>query len=288
MKKQQPLTCIASARLSSHQQVGGDSLGQQVRALENFAKSRSWKLLPEGKVFQEINTGTKRRKVYDDHIQYMKANPGKVGYYLVPCIDRLSRGGTAVYVEMKKELSELGVILVDAQGIIQEAENMKEMDDLGFEYEWSISSASEISESFISTQAKIERDTILRRTIPKQITYTQKGYQIGRNDDGYINKKIVAGTQNRFIQVPDPERAHFFKKIFELRGENRLTDREILDYVNDNMGFRTKAFNRWNKERTAIIGQGGGKKLGIKQLQRIYQRFVYAGVLLRSGHTTSQ
>lgn len=279
MKEIHPQTCIASARLSSHQQVGGDSLERQVFALESFAKSRNWQLLPEGKVFEEVNSATKRRKLYDYHIQYIKDNPGKVGYYLIPNIDRFSRGGSAVYEDMKKELADLDVVLVDTNGVIQEAKNMDEMDILGFRYGWSVSSTSEITESVLSTHAKVERDTILRRTIPKQIAYTQRGFQIGRPDDGYVNQKIVSGTQVRFIQAPDPERANYFRKIFELRAENKLTDQEILSYVNDKMGFRTKVFNRWNKEQTAIVGQSGGKRLTIKQLQRIYQRFSYSGVI---------
>ena len=278
-KLERPKTCIASARLSSTQQVAGESMELQVKALEGYAAAREWQLLPSGRVFEEIGTATKRRKLYDEHINYIKENPGKVGYYLIPCIDRLSRAGTAAYEGMKKELEQLGVALVDAQGIIQEAKNMEEMDSLGFEYEWSKSSASEFTESLLSTQAKVERDTILRRTIPKQITYTQKGYQVGRPDDGYINQKVVAGTQIRFIQAPDPEREHFIKKIFELRAGGQHTDQEIMRILNDEMGFRTKSFNRWNKEHTAIVGQGGGKKLQIKQLQRIYQRTIYAGVL---------
>lgn len=279
MENARPLTCIASARLSSHEQIGGDSLGQQVRGLENYAKTKGWELLPDGKVFTEISTAAKRRKLYESHLKYIKENPGRVGYYLVPCIDRFSRGGAGAYEEMKRELASLGVALIDARGIIQEAKNLQELEDLGFEYEWSVSSASEYAETLLSTQASVERKTILERTIPKQIKYTQKGYQVGRPDDGYVNQKIVAGTQNRFIQAPDPERAHFIRKIFELRAENKMTDREILDYLHDQMGFRTKTFNRWNPEGTAIIGQGGGKKIDVKRLQRIYQRFVYAGVL---------
>lgn len=277
---ERPQTCIASARLSSTQQVAGESMELQVKALENYAAVRDWELLPSGKVFEEIGTATKRRKLFEDHLAYIREHPGKVGYYLIPCIDRLSRAGTSEYEAMKRELRELNVVLVDERGIIQESKNLTELDNLGFnEYEWGYESPSEISETILSTQAKIERDTILRRTIPKQITYTQKGYQIGRPDDGYVNQKVVAGTQIRFIQASDPERAHFFKKIFELRAGGQHTDQEILRILNDDMGFRTKTFNRWNKAHTEIIGQGGGKKLQIKQLQRIYQRFAYAGVL---------
>jgi hypothetical protein len=184
-----------------------------------------------------------------------------------------------MYQEMKKELSDLGVMLIDTNGIIQETKNMPELAELGFEYEWSTESPSDMTEVLLATTAKQERDTILKRTIPKQIAYTQKGFQIGRPDDGMMNFKTQVGSQLRFIQVPDPERAHFIKKIFEMRAENKHSDQEILRIVNDDLGFRTKKFHRWNETKTAIIGEAGGHKLKIKQLQRIYQRLTYAGLL---------
>ena len=279
MKKDRPKTCLASARISSHQQMAGESLDDQVRILKASASQKGWKILPDGEVDIEIFTGTKRRPVYEQHIQYIKENPGKVGYYLIRYIDRFTRGGASVYQDMKKELADLGVMLVDTNGIIQESRNMSELEELGFEYEWSTESPSDMTEVMLATTAKQERDTILKRTIPKQIAYTQKGFQIGRPDDGYVNFRTQVGTQIRFVQAPDPERAHFIKKIFELRAENKHTDREILKILTDDMGFRTKTFHRWNKTKTEIIGQGGGVKIGIKQLQRIYQRVAYAGVL---------
>lgn len=279
MQKERPRTCLASARISSQQQMAGESLDDQVRVLKTTAEHKGLKILPDGEVAVEIFTGTKRRPVYEQHIQYIKDNPGKVGYYLIRYIDRFTRGGASVYHDMKKELSDLGVMLIDTNGIIQESRNMPELAEMGFEYEWSVESPSDMTEVMMATTAKQERDTILKRTIPKQIAYTQKGFQIGRPDDGMMNYRTQVGTQIRFVQVPDPERAHFIRKIFELRAENKHSDQEILHIVNEDMGFRTKKFHRWNKTHTEIIGEGGGHKLHIKQLQRIYQRLAYAGVL---------
>lgn len=272
-------TCLASARISSQQQMAGESLDDQVRVIKNAAEHRGLQILPDGEVAVEIFTGTKRRPVYEEHIQYIKENPNKVGYYLIRYIDRFTRSGASTYQDMKKELADLGVMLIDTNGIIQESKNMPELDALGFEYEWSVESPSDMTEVMMATTAKQERDTILKRTIPKQIVYTQKGFQIGRPDDGMMNYRTQVGTQIRFVQAPDPERAHFIQKIFELRAENKLSDAEILHFVNEEMGFRTKKFHRWNKKHTEIIGEGGGHKLHIKQLQRIYQRLAYAGVL---------
>ena len=279
MQKERPKTCLASARISSQQQMAGESLSDQVRVLKSSAEQKGLKILPDGEVAVEIFTGTKRRPVYEEHIQYIKDNPGKVGYYLIRYIDRFTRGGASVYQDLKKELADLGVMLIDTNGIIQESRNMPELADMGFEYEWSVESPSDMTEMMMATTAKQERDTILKRTIPKQIAYTQKGFQIGRPDDGYINYRTQVGTQIRYVQAQDPERAHFIRKIFELRAEGKHTDQEILRILTDDMDFRTKKFHRWNKKHIEIIGEGGGVKINIKQLQRIYQRVAYAGVL---------
>lgn len=278
-KKAHPQTCLASARISSHQQIGGDSLDDQVRVISHFAEQRGLEILPDGEVATEIFTGSKRRPVFEEHIQYIKENPGKVGYYLIRYIDRFTRGGASNYQDLKTELADLGVILIDTNGIIQESQNMPEMDSLGFEYEWSKQSPSDMTEMMLATTAKQERDTIIRRTIPKQIEYTQKGFKVRGSVDGYVNKKVQIDNQMRFVCAPDPERAHFIIKIFELRAENKHTDREILHILHEEMGFRTKKHKKWNQKKTSIVGEGGNKKISIKQLQRIYQRQAYAGVV---------
>lgn len=274
-----PKTCLASARVSTQKQTGGESLKDQVSEIERFAKDINLKILPDGVVDVEVFTGSKRRPVYEKHIEYIKNNPGKVGYYIIRYIDRFTRGGVGPYKEMKMELAELGVELIDTYGVIQPAKNLPELEELGFEYEWSKRSNSEMTEAMMAIKGEEEKLDILRRTIPKQIGYTQKGFQIGRPDDGFVNEKIAHGGMLRCIQVPDPKRAHFFIKIFELRAQNKYTDKEIVYILNQEMDFRTKTFNRWDKSQTEVIGKGGRKKLTVKQMQRIIQRVSYAGFI---------
>ncbi|MEN9920766.1 MAG: hypothetical protein RL538_659 [Candidatus Parcubacteria bacterium] len=278
MKKyERPKTALASARLSSPQQIAGGSMDNQIHIIESFAKRKGILLLSGVDI--EIASGAKRRPVYEDHIQYIKEHLGAVGYYIIYQIDRFTREGASTYQEMKKELSELNVVLVDAFGIIQESRNMQEMEELGFEeYEWSHQSPSETTEALEAERARSERKTILQRTIPKQIQYTQRGFHVGCPDDGFVNKKIQVGRELRFVMSPDPERAHFFKKMFELRAECRLTDQEIVDLINE-MGYLSKIRKKWNKRKTEIIGQSGGVKMTVKQMHKICERFSYAGVL---------
>lgn len=277
MKSERPNTALASGRLSSHQQIAGGSLDNQVHMIEVFAERKGIVLLSGVDV--EIASGAKRRPVYEDHIQYIKDHPGVVGYYIIYQIDRFTREGAATYQEMKKELAELNVVLIDVFGIIQESQNMQEMEELGFsEYEWSHQSPSEATEALEAERARADRKTILQRTIPKQIQYTQRGFHVGCPDDGFVNKRVQVGREMRFIQAPDPDRAHFFKLAIELRSEGRMTDKEIVDHINE-LGFKTKTRKKWNKRKTEIIGRTPGVKMDVKLLHKISQRFSYAGVV---------
>ena len=277
MKRERPQTALASGRLSSHQQIAGGSLDNQVNIITSYAERKGIVLLRGVDV--EIASGAKRRPVYDEHIQYIKEHPGEVGYYIIYQIDRFTREGAAPYQEMKKELAQLDVLLLDAFGIIQESKNMQEMETLGFEdYEWSHQSPSEATEALEAERARSERKTILQRTIPKQIQYTQRGFHVGCPDDGFINKRVQVGREMRFVQAPDPDRSHFFKQAIELRAEGRMTDQEIVGHINE-LGFKTKTRKKWNKRKTEIVGHTPGIKMDVKLLQKICQRFSYAGMV---------
>ena len=91
-----------------------------------------------------------------------------------------------------------------------------------------------------------------------------------------MNKRIYVEGKKKMIQVPDPERSHFFSAMFDLRAGGSLSDAEIVKRVNA-MGYLSKSQKRWNEKRDAVIGRSEGKPLSIKQLQRIVQRPIYAG-----------
>lgn len=269
---------LGRARISTLKQSSGASLDEQVKSIEYFAKQKGYNLL---EVEKEVYTGTKQSPGYRRHIEYIESNPGLIDYYIVYDIDRLTRAGLLPYQQIKEELSSLGVALVDTKEIIKEQKNLQEISDLGFEYEWSKESPGEVTEAVLVMQAQSERKKILQRTITKQIQYTQNGYKVRGSLDGYRNERILIGTQIRYVSVPDKHRANLFVKMFELRAEQKLTDEEIVKVLNDTYGYKSKTFNRWSgtKGDRKIIGVGGGKKLTVKQLQRIITRPGYAGIL---------
>lgn len=271
---------MAYARVStSKQAVEGDSLELQADLLARHASVKEWHLFPDEGVFKEPFTGTVHdRPEYQRAIRLIKANPGKVRYFLVKSIDRFSRAGALEYRQMKAELSSLGVELRDIGGVIQPKVNS--LEHLGFAYSWSERSPSDISEVVLAEAADQERSRMLARLVESQVKLTQSGYHLGPANDGYVAKRIVVDGKRRFAQFPDPDRAHFFTTLFAMRAEGLHSDPEIVRHLN-NMGFRTKPMNRWDKTRTRLIGTKPGRALTVQHLQTLVQHPAYCGVVVR-------
>ncbi|MFA6476437.1 MAG: recombinase family protein [Candidatus Paceibacterota bacterium] len=266
---------IIYCRISDINQAGNDSLEGQELAGRVFAKNRD---LVVTEVFTDIYTGSKKRRPgYLEMTAYILANPGKIKYTIIKCIDRFTREGSSEYEMMKKELSVLNVELIDIYGIIQPEINA--LEHLGVEYPWSRYSPSEVSEGVIASQAKIERRTILTRTVSAGIERTRQGYKTKGPVDGYINKKFRnSDGKKRCIQIPDPERAKYYLKMFDLRASGALTDEDIVKEIN-NDGFKTKIRNVWNPRTGKIIGHKGELLLTTLQLRKIIRHPIYCGIV---------
>ncbi len=263
--------CIIYCRVSSAKQAQqGESIEDQERICRGIAERENMNVL---EVFKEQFSGRKdERPMVDEIFSYVKSNP-KVNFLIVRAIDRFSRGGTLGYESLKQKLAQFGVTLIDSNGIIQPSKNT--LEHLGVEYDWSRIHPSEITELVMAQQGKSEVNQILTRMIGAEINLVREGYKVRRADDGYENKKIYVDGKKRVIQVLDPERAKFFVKIFEMSITH--TDQQILDHINA-MGYKSKEMKIWSKSKDRIIGTREGLKLSIKQLQRIRQRPIYAGV----------
>ena len=277
MKYPHAQNCIIHCRVSTAKQVQeGESLDVQERICRGIAGTKGWGIMPDGKVWREGFSGRKeQRPAFGEIIEYLDRNPGTVTHYVFRAIDRFTRGGTFSYETMKRQLAKRGVQMVDTYGIIQPVQNT--LEDLGFEYDWSVFSPSEITELVVSSNAKTEVTNILTRMIGQEIRLTQQGYKIGHSEDGYKNEKIYVEGRKRTIQVPDPDRAKYYIEMFNLRASGQITDEEIVRRVNA-MGFRSRIHNRWDKSHERILGQTGGRNLTVKQLQKIVQKPIYAGI----------
>jgi site-specific DNA recombinase len=271
-----PTYCIIHCRVSTGKQAyEGESLATQERICRDIAERNGWELAHEP--WLEAYSGRKHtRAVFTDVLAYLDRHPGEVRFYVFRAIDRFTRGGVLLYARLKEDLAQRGVELVDSMGVIQPTRNT--LEHVGFEYDWSRISPSEIAEVVMATTAKAEVNTILTRLIGQEIALTQQGYKVRQPPDGYINQKVRIGGKRRTVLAPDPERAEFIVAMYELRAAGQLTDAEIVARVNA-MGYRRPIFNRWDAAHTRVIGQGGGGPLLAKRLQEIIRRPIYCGVV---------
>ena len=268
--------CVIHCRVSTAKQAyEGESLEVQRSICLDIASRNGWTLAHEP--WLESYSGRKDvRPVFADVIAFLDAHPGQVRYYVFRAIDRFTRGGTGMYEQMKAALARRGVELVDSMGVIQPIKNT--LEHVGFEYEWSRVSPSEVAEAVLATTAKAEATTILTRLIGQEIRLTQHGYKIREAVDGYRNERIQVDGKRRVVQVPDPERAHFYRAMFELRAEGQLTDAQIVERINA-MGFRSRVRNRWDPSHQRVIAKRGGIKLSVKRYQEVIKRPIYCGVV---------
>ena len=266
---------VAYLRVSSPKQAQqGESIAEQEKRCVITAKIKGLKIMPDGKVFTDVFSGRKNsRPAYEELITYIKGRRGAVKYCIIRGIDRFTRGGASAYEIMKNQLENLGVELIDSDGIIQPKQNS--LESYGLEYPWSKYSPSKGSELMEAHRGERAVADILTRLIGTEITLVRQGYKVRQADDGFVNEKIYVEGKKKVIQIPDPARAKFFIKIFEMSATH--TDQEVVDYVNT-MGYRSRVQKRWSKSRDRIIGERGNIQLTVKQLQSIRQRPIYCGI----------
>jgi hypothetical protein len=268
------------ARVSTTKQAAqGDSLELQDELIGSDIRDQGWVIVPDGRVLQEPFTGTTQdRRVYREALRFIKAHRGKVKYFVIRSIDRFTREGSRTYQQMKEELAALGVELRDIGKVIQPT--VDTLEHTGFSYKWSRRSPSAISEVVLAEVGSAEISTMLTRMIGSEINLVGKGYHIGPANDGYVSRRISVDGKKRVALFPDPERASFYRRIFEMRAEGTFSDQQIVEELN-RLGFRTRSYNHWNDRRTRVLGTRAGKPLCVKQLQLIIRRPVYCGIVCK-------
>jgi DNA invertase Pin-like site-specific DNA recombinase len=271
-------TCIVYCRVSTAKSAQeGESLDTQDRICRGFVDGRGFEIVPNGRVFRETFSGRDdERPVLEEIFEYLEANPGTVDYFVFRVIDRFTRGGSYSYEHIKKRFAKHGVEMIDTYGVIQPTKNT--LEPYGFEYDWSRTSPSEVAEIVIANTAKMEVTNILTRMIGREIELTQRGFKMRAPVDGFLNKRVYIDGKKRVIQVPDPDRAPFYRDMFAMRATGALTDKEIVKRLNA-QGFKTRVHNRWDRAHEKIIGRTGGTPLTVKRLQETICRPMYCGII---------
>lgn len=271
-----PKLGVALLRVSTDKQYQqGESIDNQRRKVEFAARRDRIDIV---RFFVEHFSGRKSdRRILDDLFEFLGANRD-IGVVLVGDIDRFTRGGTEVYLSLKRRLRGLDVQLIDTTGIIQPERNR--LEHLGVEYSWAMDSPSHYAEVFMAEKARAEASDILTRTIGRQIELTRQGYQVRPANYGYRNVRISDEEGKRkTILEPDPEESVFIRRIFELRAEGTVSDEQIAQHLNA-MGYRSRRRRLFDPDTRRVVGYTGGKPIYPKQIQRLVKKPIYCGVRL--------
>ncbi len=210
-------------------------------------------------------------------VNYCKDPRNNVQQVIIKSIDRFTRGGSEFYSELKNQLDASGVALVDVYGIIGN-QRINTLEHLGVKYKWSEYSPTKKAELLEAERAKDEVRDIQTRMIGAQIRYARMGYWVRRPLHGFDNVHIETREGKRCILKPNEAEAPLVIKMFELRARGTMEDIEIVTELNT-LGFRTRErIIRDRNDRTKILEVIGGEPLTLKQLWRMVENPVYAGI----------
>lgn len=270
------LNAIAAIRVSTTRQgTEGDSPEAQKEQIERFAEMKGVKLK---EVFLFLESGSKEKQPMQLAIDYCKDPKHKINVFIIKSIDRFTRGGSYVYSNLKRQLDDCGVQLVDIYGIIG-AQKVNTLEHLGLSYKWSVYDPTKNSEILEAERASDEKRDIMSRMIGAEIRYTRMGYWMRRPPFGLVSQKVETIHGTRLVLVPDPKTSPWIISMFELKARRSLTNEQIAEIING-MGYRSpQILIRDKANRMRVISRKGGNKLTVKAMDRYIKNPLYAGVI---------
>lgn len=266
---------VAAIRVSSVKQgVDGDSPEAQKEQIEQFAKHHNYKIT---KFFTFLESASKEQQPIQEAIDYCVKPQNGVQVFIIKSIDRFTRGGSYFYEDLKRQLEQSNVQLIDIYGVIGR-QQVNTLEHLGVEFKWSVYSPTKKTEMLEAERAKDEMRDIMSRMIGAEIRYARMGYWVRKAPMGYVTEKIETPNGKRTILKPHSEESIWFRKMYELRCRGNLTDYQIVDEINK-LGFKTrKLYHRDKHDRTKILKVRGGNKLNVKSFRKYIQNPIYAGI----------
>ena len=267
---------VGAIRVSTEKQGrDGDSPDAQKEQIDRYGDLRNMSIR---KYFAFLESGSKVKQPMQEAIDYCKDPKNQIKYFIIKSIDRFTRGGSRIYEDLKEQLDTCGVSLVDVYGVIS-AEKVNTLDHLGFTYKWSEYSPSKKTEILEAERAKDELRDIMSRMIGAEIRYTQVGYWMRQPPFGFMSEKVETRHGKRTVLRPHPDEAPLIRKMYELKALGTMSDRQIVDKMNE-LGFRTrKTYIRSNDDRSKIIGTKGGNLLEMTKINRYLENPIYAGIV---------
>ena len=266
---------VIAVRVSSDKQFQeGDSPEAQREQLKRLAVSLNATVK---KTFIFAESGAKAKQPMQAAIDYCRDPKNNIQFFLIKSIDRFTRGGADLYSQLKKQLDELGISLVDTYGIISQ-QRVNTLEHLNIEYKWSKYSPSQKTEYLEAERAKDELRDILTRMVGAEVRYTRLGYWMRQAPYGFTSEKVETRNGKRVILKDHPVEGPLLKRIFELRATGIMHDKEIIAEVN-RLGFKTRVqYIRDKHDRTKVLSKRGGNQLDKDAMDLLLRNPIYAGV----------
>ena len=169
---------VGTLRVSSTKQgLQGDSHEQQKEQLVRRAEQLGLAIGKKVKIkewfkFTESASGILEMQPMNEAINYCLNPKNNITYFFFKSIDRMTRGGSVIYSQLKAKLAKAGIQCVDVYGIVGYKET-NTLDHLGIQYDWSVFSPTGISEILEAERSKGEVRDILTRMIGAEINYVR-------------------------------------------------------------------------------------------------------------------
>lgn len=265
---------VALLRVSSDKQFQhGQSIETQQMKVDLCADRRQMAIV---RYFVEHFSGRRTDRLVIEELLGFLGQNSDIKAVIIGDIDRFTRAGAEMYLFLRRQFYGLGVELIDSTGVIQPSSNT--LAHLGFEYDWSVRSPSQMAEVILAENASSEVTNILTRTIGQAIQLAQQGFQVRAPNFGFRNERHTdENGKKRTIMVADKTEASFISAMFQMRAEGILSDTEICERINA-MGFKTRPLNRRDLKTRRIVAEIGGKPLDVNRLQKYVARTIYCGV----------
>ncbi len=276
LPNKQPLIGLLAIRASSNKQgLDGDSPEAQREQGEAYAAAHNIVITETVILIESASHDDQPMQIVIDRC---KDKSKGIQVVLIKSIDRFTRGGGDYYSPLKRQLTEIGINLVDMYGIIGQ-QQINTLEHTGFDYYWSKFNPTQKAEFLEAERAKDEMRDIMSRMIGAEIRYTQLGYWMRQQPYVYISGKVDTKNGKRLILKPHRSEASFMRRLFEMRAAAIYSDQQIADVLN-NLGVRTRIqIVRDKYDKTKVKKQIGGRIMTAKMVDYYSHKLIYAGVI---------
>jgi len=210
-KQRNTSVCVIYTRVSSREQAeNNSSLESQKRYCTEYALKKNFQVAEYfGGTFESAKQD--ERKEFKKMIEFAKRNKS-IDTILVYSYDRFSRSGTNASF-LSQELQKIGIKVI---AVTQEVDTSSP----GGRFQ------RDVFYLFSQFDNELRKDKVIKGMIEN----VRNGFWVGATPFGYTNlhRKERAKNHKYFIN-PDGE---LLKKGFELKAEGKLTNKEIVDYLN--------------------------------------------------------